>query len=388
MKASVVKGICSVGLAAACAFGVVGCSGGGTGGVAATVNGVEIAEDDITNNIETMRQSIGLEAEDSWASYLASVGYTPESIREQTIDSFVDQELVRQAAEENGITIESSTIDGYVDQIKQNYDTDEAWQEALSSVGMTEDEYRKSIETTLMSQQIQETVVPSSEPTEEELLEAAQTDAATYDGAKRSSHILFASGDEATAQQVLDQINAGEIDFATAAQQYSTDSSAENGGDVGWDKLTTFVEEYQTALDGLSVGQVSGLVTSQYGIHIIMCTDEFHMPEELTSMDQLPEDIRTTITDQVQSEKDSEAFTTWLDEQREAADIVINDMPSGLPYDVDLTPYQTEDESAESTADGTESAESDSSASAEDDAAATDEATAEGDAAAEGAATE
>ena len=62
--------------------------------------------------------------------------------------------------------------------------------------------------------------------------------ATAYDGAKRSSHILFNTGDEATAQDVLDRINSGELDFAEAAKEYSQDTgSAENGGDVGWDKL-------------------------------------------------------------------------------------------------------------------------------------------------------
>ncbi|WP_369677506.1 peptidylprolyl isomerase, partial [Klebsiella pneumoniae] len=90
---------------------------------------------------------------------------------------------------------------------------------------------------------------------------------------------LFDSADEATAQEVLDKINSGELDFAEAAQQYSKDSSAQNGGDVGWDKMTSFVEPYQTALDGLAVDQVSGLVTTDYGIHIIKCTDEFNAPK-------------------------------------------------------------------------------------------------------------
>ena len=64
----------------------------------------------------------------------------------------------------------------------------------------------------------------------------------TYDGAKRSSHILFDSGDEATAREVLDKLNAGELDFAEAAKEYSKDGSASDGGDVGWDKTSSFVE--------------------------------------------------------------------------------------------------------------------------------------------------
>ena len=117
------------------------------------------------------------------------------------------------------------------------------------------------------------------EPTDEEVLEYAKTAVASYDGAKKSPISLFDADDKETAQSVLDQINSGELDFAEAAKEYSTDTgSAADGGDVGWDKLTTFVDEYQDALDSLEVGQVSGLVESDYGYHIIKCTEEFTAP--------------------------------------------------------------------------------------------------------------
>ena len=54
---------------------------------------------------------------------------------------------------------------------------------------------------------------------------------------------------------MLDKLNAGEVEFADAAKEYSEDSSADGGGDVGWDKLTTFVTEYQDALSALSKGR-------------------------------------------------------------------------------------------------------------------------------------
>ncbi len=50
---------------------------------------------------------------------------------------------------------------------------------------------------------------------------------------------------------VLDKINSGELSFEDAVEQYSEDTgSKEKKGDVGWDKLTTFVDSYQTALEG------------------------------------------------------------------------------------------------------------------------------------------
>ena len=124
-----------------------------------------------------------------------------------------------------------------------------------------------------------------------------QDSASLLDGTKRSSHILFNSEDRDTAEQVLERINSGELDFAAAAEQYSADTgSAAQGGDVGWDATASFVTGYQNALEGLEKDQVSDLVESDYGIHIIKCTDVYNVPEGgITELGQVPEEIVETV---------------------------------------------------------------------------------------------
>lgn len=378
-KTKFLKAIVAAGVVAACMFGLAACQGGGSsaGGTAATVNGTAISEDEVTNTIQTVRTQSGLEDEDAWGEFLASNAMTPESVREQIIDSLVDQQLVIQGAAELGVTVDSTEVDTYVESMKANFDSDEAWEQALSEAGFTEESYRESIENSLLQQAIGTYFEDNAEVADEDILESAKTYASYYDGAKRSSHILFKvddTTDEAAmqaareqAQQVLDQINGG-LDFAEAAKQYSDDSSAENGGDVGWDRLTTFVTAYQEALDGLEVDQVSDLVETEYGIHIIKCTEVFTAPEEVTSLDQIPEDFRDTITSMASSVKSNSDYTAWLDELRESADIVINDMPANVPYNVDMSKYETSDEGEAAEGDDEAAADGDSA-----DAAASDE---------------
>ena len=350
-KSHIMKAVCAVGLSAACVWSLAACTSGDqasgdSGAVAATVGDVPISEDTVTKYIESIRSQMGVTDEDSWGNWLAQNGYTPESVREEVVNSYVQRELIRTGADERGVTVDSAEVDGYVDQMKQNYDTDEKWQEALTQAGMTEDEYRSEIELQLKNRGLLESFASDEEPSEEDLLQYAQMYATTYDGAKRSSHILFDSGDEATAQEVLDKLNAGELDFAEAAKEYSKDGSASDGGDVGWDKTSSFVEEYQTALDGLEKDQMSGLVTSTYGIHIIKCTDVFTAPEEVTSLDQIPSDWVDSIKSSLKSQKQNEAYQQWLEEYKESSDVVINPMPEGLPYAVDMSKYQTSDDAA------------------------------------------
>ena len=374
-KAKFLKALATVGVVAVCSCGLVACQGGSSsGGTAATVNGTAIPEDQVTNTIQSVRAQSGLEDQDAWGQFLASNSMTPESVREQIIDSLVDQELVKQGAAELGVTVDSSEVDMYVDSMKANFADDAAWKNALEEAGFTEDSYRESIEYSLMQQSVGAHFEETAEVSDEDYLESAKTYASYYNGAKRSSHILFKVEDttdtaamdaaRAQAQSVLDQINAG-MDFAEAAAQYSADTSAANGGDVGWDRTSSFVTEYQTALDGLALNEVSGLVETQYGIHIIKCTDVFDAPAELTSLDQIPVDFQETIKSMAASIKANNAYTAWLEELREKAAIVINNMPSNVPYNVDMSKYATSD-TAESTDDAEASAESaDASASSE-----------------------
>ena len=356
-KLSFAKSLASVGLAAVCALGIVGCSEQTsdtptyTGGVAATVNGVEIPEDKVTQAIQDIRARMSLTEEDAWGQWLADNDYTPESVREEIVNSFVDQELVKQGGEAEGITADPTEIDQYVETMRGHYDSDSAWAE--SARGRGHDRGRVSRQHRAVSgvraAAGEEVGEGAAEPTDEEVLESAKTYVSSYDGAKKSSHILFEASDEAQAQEVLDKINAGELDFATAAESGPRTPLPPPRAATWVEGLSNLVTEYTTALADLNKGDVSGLVTSTYGIHIIQCTDVFEAPEELTSLDQLPTEFQDSIRTMLQSSNQSNAYYTWLEEQRNAADIQINDMPEGLPYYVDMANYSKTETSTDGT---------------------------------------
>jgi peptidyl-prolyl cis-trans isomerase SurA len=70
-------------------------------------------------------------------------------------------------------------------------------------------------------------------------------------------------------QSILDSIRAG-ADFANFAKRYSTDpGSAASGGDLGWEKRGVFVREFEETVFGLKEGDVSRIVKTQFGLHII-----------------------------------------------------------------------------------------------------------------------
>lgn len=366
---ALLRKISVVGVSAACCIALVGCGGtnyGYTGGVAATVNGAEIQEDTITKYIQDFRTSSDLTSDDDWGNWMKENSFDPATVRDQIIDYYVENELKKQACDEKGITVERSQVDDEINNMKANYDSDDAWKQALSSAGLTEDQYRESVEAGLLDKALEDAVAGDAATADDsKVLDMLNTYYTMFNGAKKSSHILFASGDTEKAQEVLDQINAGTLDFAEAAKQYSTDTaSAADGGNVGWDAINSFVTDYTDALDGLSVGQVSGLVTSDYGIHIIKCTDEFTCDGKATSLSAYPQEFVDYISNIVKDQSKSTAYSNWFNDYKAQADIQDNDMPENVPYNLDMTKYDNSDSSSDNSDGSSNGASADTNADA------------------------
>lgn len=366
---ALLRKISVVGVSAACCIALVGCGGtnyGYTGGVAATVNGAEIQEDTITKYIQDFRTSSDLTSDDDWGNWMKENSFDPATVRDQVIDYYVENELKKQACDEKGITVEQSQVDDEINNMKANYDSDDAWKQALSSAGLTEDQYRESVEAGLLDKALEDAVAGDAATADDsKVLDMLNTYYTMFNGAKKSSHILFASGDTEKAQEVLDQINAGTLDFAEAAKQYSTDAaSAADGGNVGWDAINSFVTDYTDALDGLSVGQVSGLVMSDYGIHIIKCTDEFTCDGKATSLSAYPQEFVDYISNIVKDQSKSTAYSNWFNDYKAQADIQNNDMPENVPYNLDMTKYDNSDSSSDNSDGSSNGASADTNADA------------------------
>jgi peptidyl-prolyl cis-trans isomerase D len=115
-----------------------------------------------------------------------------------------------------------------------------------------------------------------------------------------ASHILFktdpGSNEEEVrmkAEAVLAQAKAG-ADFAELARQHSEDTSAADGGDLGLFGRGQMVPEFEAAAFALPEGQVSDLVRSTYGFHIIKVTAR--QPAFVRSLDSVRDEIRNTLT--------------------------------------------------------------------------------------------
>lgn len=133
----------------------------------------------------------------------------------------------------------------------------------------------------------------------------------------QASHILIQTKDDegnelsdeekaekkAEAESLLKKIKEGS-DFATIAKEYSEDSSATSGGDLGFFNKGQMVQEFEDAAFALKVGEVTNeLVETDYGYHIIMKTNEKY--EEF-------EDVKEDIVYNLSYEKQSNTLDNLI----------------------------------------------------------------------------
>ncbi len=122
-------------------------------------------------------------------------------------------------------------------------------------------------------------------------------------------HILVE--DQATAQQVLQDLEDG-VDWNTAALTYSLDTSnSQNGGDLGWFPHSAMVEEFANAAFNLEVGTTSGPVPSQFGFHIIQVLGHEDRPLDDEAYNALVSLEYETYLSGLRGKYDTEIFDNW-----------------------------------------------------------------------------
>jgi peptidyl-prolyl cis-trans isomerase C len=121
----------------------------------------------------------------------------------------------------------------------------------------------------------------------------------------RASHILLK--DEETAKQVLAEVNAHPEKFADLAREKSTDTvTAQKGGDLGTFAQGRMTPDFERAAFALQVGEISAVVKTQYGYHIITVTER--KEGERRPFDQVKEQIRSTLRNKLLQDQVREHF--------------------------------------------------------------------------------
>ncbi|MES2537902.1 MAG: SurA N-terminal domain-containing protein [Pseudomonadota bacterium] len=152
----------------------------------------------------------------------------------------------------------------------------------------------------------------------------------SVDEQRRASHILItankgASAAEKTAarekaEKLLAQVRANPADFARLAKENSQDpGSAERGGDLDFFGKGMMVKEFEDTAYKLKQGEISGVVQSDFGYHIIQLTAI--KPAAVKTLDEVKGEIAAEIKKQLAAKKYtelSESFSSTVYEQADS----------------------------------------------------------------------
>ena len=323
--------VLALGVAAGCSNGgSSGSKSGGGNGVAATVNGQAIQENDVTDRIESMRKAAGYTDENAWRSYLVSSSLTPEKVREQYINQLADDILVKQNRSEVGGEATDKEVEEYIDNMKKGLDASMNWDEELAKAGFTEESLRKSVKETINQQKVQNYFANNNQASTGDLDAIVKQYGARYAGAKNSIYMNFSSYEDAAAMKR--RIDSGEVAFEAGNNNAGVIINA-----PGWsvDLSSSFDQAYLQALANLSVGQVSDPVQGASVFYLIKCTESFNGNEN-SQLSDFPQSLAQTIRNNANSNASGNSYLNWINGLREKADIKINPMPKDLPYDVSI----------------------------------------------------
>jgi len=209
-----------------------------------------------------------------------------QALCRQVLERLIEEKLVDQEVKKSGVKISSKDIEAAVEEVKRrNHVTQEDLEKALAAEGLTMEAYKKEIEKNLQRQRlIHRSVKVEAKAEEKELREFYQKNTSRYrtNETYRPGQILFVIPKEATpeeireirkkCQRVLERIKKGE-DFGEMALLYSEDTSNKDHGDLGYFRRGELLPVFEREALRLKVGEVSGIIRTGFGFHIIKLLD-------------------------------------------------------------------------------------------------------------------
>ena len=265
--------------------------------VAATVNGEKIT---LTEVDAVLKQTLAL---------TPLTAAQRRQMRVEVLSDMVDELLVRQFLRKNGAKVDPAEIDAqlkaYGEKLQKEGKTLAEW---LKETGQTEAQVRES-----WTAAMQLTGYVKGVATEEQLKAYFNANKDHFDRVEvKVRHVVLRVGKNATAAEraiakekletIRAEIAAGKLDFAAAAKKHSHCPSAPTGGDLGYiaRKGGLVDEAFTKAAFALKPDELSGVVETEFGLHIIQVTDR--KPGTPSTYEKSATDVLDTYTDDFRTE--------------------------------------------------------------------------------------
>jgi peptidyl-prolyl cis-trans isomerase C len=302
-------------------------------GGAAAIPGVPAAAKPMPANIPNVLARVNGEAIERWEFDNAvrrteqrAGGPVPPERRDEVLRGILDQlvtfHLLAQESRARKLGVTDAEVDARLAQIKQSFPNEQAFAQSITAQGLTLDQVKLQTKTSIEVQKIIDSEISSKVSVQDPDVEAfykGNMDRFKQGESIHAAHILFGVPPNANAEQkaevkakaeaALKKIKGG-ADFAAVAKAESQDpGSAQNGGDLGFFPKGQMTPNFEEAAFKLKPGQMSGLVETPFGYHIIKVTER--RPARTAPFAEVSDQIKNFLI-AGQREQKLEAFVEQL----------------------------------------------------------------------------
>ena len=280
----------------------------------------------LVNGQEISGEAVQFEL-DRLVRFYMSHGMTIEEVKknmtkleEKALEQAIGAKLLLDEAAKLEMPISAVEIDAEVSKVITQVGGPENYKKALEAQGISEEQFRKELEKGARVNKLVEKACASvPEPTEEEV-------AAFYEAYKDEyvepeqvlcQHILVKGSDDAALDKIKairERVVAG-ADFAEEAKKNSDCPSGQQGGSLGWFGRGMMVPEFDKVAFEMKKGEVSGIVTTQFGYHIIYKADQKGGGKQTLV------DVHDQIKDLLRHTARGRAMDAYVAELREKANV-------------------------------------------------------------------
>lgn len=273
---------------------------------AATVNGVAITTADLDREVGRYEQQMTM------------MGQTvnPEQLKEikvKILDGLIDRELLYQESKKEGIKADKAEVDQQMNALKQRFPKAEDLKQSLEQMGLTEAGLRTQFEQELAIKALIDKKFAGKVTVTEQEMKKFYNENPDYFKTQervRASHILVkvdagaSDADKKKARQKIEdvqkKVKKGE-DFAALAKQFSDCPSSTKGGDLDYFQRGQMVKPFEDVAFAMKVGDVSDIVETQFGYHLIKLTDK--QAAGKVSFDEAKDKIKSYLEQQKMGEE-------------------------------------------------------------------------------------
>ncbi|MBN1805285.1 MAG: peptidylprolyl isomerase [Sedimentisphaerales bacterium] len=283
--------------------------------IAVTVNGVDIAEEEIQKLLQPQLDRMEMQNQQIPPALKQTL---EKQMRQQILQQMINMQLLEQKAKEDHIVVTDDELNQQITRIASSQNpplTIEQLEEIVAKQGLTFEQWKNEIRKQLVPLKLFKNEFPEGvQITEKDAKKYYDETPKEFETKEqvRASHILIkpeteADSTEATpqakakakakAEDLLKQIKAG-ADFAALAKANSDCPSSAKGGDLDFFAKGRMVPPFEKAAFAMKTGQVSDIVETSFGYHIIKVTDR--KPAATTSFEQAKDDLIRRLTQKQQ----------------------------------------------------------------------------------------